>query len=464
MGGIAHHNEGCIMICFGNLGWGVSASGLSYLNLNRALGNAWWNNSARLSEYKKYKQRYAFHAEAKINNLMPRASKKNERPLLFRKKITAMKKSCRNIDITAEQTIRPFVYECLKRHRKRYKFKRLLKMIRAETLNDAADKLSKYAANTIKMRTIPNFTPKTRERFDNSSRKKRLIGCETALQQIFDYIAVRSCYEIWHRRYVPQQCSSIKKRGQLYGTRMIRNYIKADLRAMEYAKKHKRRYARKCKYFIKLDIHHCYQSIDRRLFLKLFEHDCGNYDILYLWSELIASYARAEKCTGFLIGALPSQWGAQFMLSFLYRYAMAQPGVTHMIMFMDDMLLMSGNRRKLKRAVENINSYAKNGLHLEIKKNWHIKKLELEPIDMMGYVIHDNGKITVRAKNFIHARRMIIRLINKNNFTYSQAKRLASYKGYFKYSNCRKIKEVMHLKSAFEKVQNIISEHEKEKK
>jgi len=375
-----------------------------------------------------------------------------------------MKKSCKNIDITAEQTIRPFVYECLKRHKRRYKFQRLMDKTGATTLNEATDWLTKYAAAAIRGRKVPKFTPITCERFDSTSEKRRLIGRESALQQIFDYIAVRSCAEIWHRRYTLQQCSSIKGRGQIYGVRMIRGYIKADLRAAAYAKKHGFRYTSKCRYFVKLDIRHCYQTIDKRLFMNLLEHDCGNKDILYLWKELIDSYGRAKNCTGFLIGALPSQWGAQFMLSFLYRYAMQQDGVSHMVMFMDDMMLMSGNRRKLKKAVEKLVTYTKDELHLEIKPTWHIKKLSLEPIDIMGFVIHGNGKVTIRAKNFIHARRMILRFKSRDDFTYSQAKRLASYKGYFKYSDCRKLRKEMKLKSAFEQAQQIISNHERRKR
>lgn len=374
-----------------------------------------------------------------------------------------MKKSCKNIDITDKETINPFIHECLKRHHRRYKFARLLRKIGAADLDDATDKLARYTAGAIKEHSIPNFVPCTRERYDSTSEKRRLIGRECALQQVFDYIAVRSCAEIWKRRYVLQQCSSIKKRGQIYGVKMIQKYVLVDIRAAKYARSHKRRYTLKCKYFVKLDVRHCYQSIDRALFMELFAHDCGNDAILYLWQNLLASYARADGCTGFLIGALPSQWAAQFMLSFLYRKGICLDGVNHMVMFMDDMLLMGGNRRKLKRAAETLSRYAEAALHLQIKPNWHIKKLANEPIDMMGFVIRHNGKITIRAKNFIHARRMLLRQ-QRAPLVYNQAKRLASYKGYFKYSDCRKLRKEMKLKSAFEQAQRTISDYERRKR
>nr|DAL67726.1 MAG TPA: hypothetical protein [Caudoviricetes sp.] len=62
-------------LCFGNLNRGVATYGLSYLNLNRALSNTWWNNACRLSELNTKKaQRRAFLAAAKINDRIPRAS------------------------------------------------------------------------------------------------------------------------------------------------------------------------------------------------------------------------------------------------------------------------------------------------------------------------------------------------------------------------------------------------------
>ena len=87
-----------------------------------------------------------------------------------------MKKSCKNIDITNEEDIKPFIHECLKRHHRRYKFARLLHKIGAAALAAATDKLARYAAGAIKVHSIPKFVPCTRERYDSTSEKRRLIG------------------------------------------------------------------------------------------------------------------------------------------------------------------------------------------------------------------------------------------------------------------------------------------------
>lgn len=391
-----------------------------------------------------------------------------------------MKKSCKNIDLRDRETVAIYVNECLRRHCRR-KSTRILVCRRfgvsddsyqkviardEETLQAVALKISDSIISTIRDRSIPDFIPKARERRDKTTGKLRLIGCEPALQQFYDYVAVRSCNEIWTRRLVPQQCSSIKGRGQVYGMRLIRSYVDKDNRAAAYAARHGLRYSRQVKYFVKLDVRHCYQSVDRGLLMDMLRHDCGNEDILYLWQTLLDSYGRTVShdegaYSGLLIGALPSQWGAQLILSYAYRYAMNLPGVSHGVFFMDDMLFTGPNRRKLKRSVEAIVAYVKERLHLEIKPNWHIKALADEPIDMMGYCIHQSGKVTMRARNFIHSRRLLLRTARAGKIGIRQARRLVSYKGFYVHSDSFKATTTLHAGTLFKRAQTLLSKEEK---
>lgn len=391
-----------------------------------------------------------------------------------------MKKSCKNIELRDRETIAVYVSECLRRHCRRKNTRTLVcrrfgvsddayrKVIARdeETLRAVALKISDYIISTIRDRNIPVFVPKARERRDQTTGKLRLIGCEPPLQQFYDYVAVRSCNEIWGRRLVPQQCSSIKGRGQVYGMRLIRSYVDKDNRAAAYAARHGLRYSRQVKYFVKLDVRHCYQSVDRSLLMDMLRHDCGNEDILYLWQSLLDAYGRAmgpdgEPYTGLLIGTLPSQWGAQLILSYAYRYAMTLPGVSHGVFFMDDMLFTGPNRRKLERSVETIVAYVRDRLHLEIKPNWHIKALADEPIDMMGYCIHQSGKVTMRARNFIHSRRLLLRAARTGKIGIRQARRLVSYKGFYDHSDSFKATTTLHAGTLFKRAQALLSKEEK---
>ena len=343
-----------------------------------------------------------------IQHGRPRTSKHMQKLLVVAKKESSMtKRCCKNIDITNVETITPFIEECFRRHKRRRDFRRLI-LEHGFTVKDYNDMLqnengvlqrvsaclASEIAFHIKNRDIPTFKTWAVKKYDFSSCKERLIGNETCLQRLYDYVAVRACTELWNRKLVENQCSSIPNRGQVYGMKLIRHYVLQDNRAMRYAKKHRIRYTSKCRYFVKLDIRHCYESIDRKLLMERLEHDIKNPDIIYLWKCLLSSY----DVDGLLIGALPSQFLSQYMIANIYRKAMNSHVVSHMVIYMDDMLLFASNRRKLLRTVYSLIEYARNELHLTIKPAFAIKRLKEEPIDMMGYVVHANGKVTVRAK------------------------------------------------------------------
>jgi len=363
-----------------------------------------------------------------------------------------MKKKCKNIDITDAQTVRPWVEDCIRRHKKRHDFRKLIQRHgvtkenywKAVNENDfsliepAIDSIAEDAVRQIKARRLELEPVRIRKQQDKTTGKIRMIGCECAMQQVFDYIAVHSCKEIWDARITMQQCSSIPERGQIYGMKLIKKYVLADERAMRYAKKHKKKYVRKCAHHAKLDVRQCFPNAKKEIFLRLFRHDCGNEDIIWLWETLMATH-ETEDYHGFMIGALVSQWAAQYMLSFLYHKAMTiryrdKKAIGRMVMFMDDMLVMGSNRKALLLAIRELTEYAAS-LGFEIKENFMIHKLHKAPIDMMGFMIHENGKVELRGRNYLKARRLMFRYQRKGYLTTEQCKRLVSFKGFYKYSD-----------------------------
>lgn len=395
-----------------------------------------------------------------------------------------MKKKCKHIDITDWQTVLPWVKGCILRHKKRYDFKSLLLRYGCSesdyhtaittfdysVFDDTIKRISIDACNHIKSRNLELPPVRIQEKMDKTTGKIRDIGKESAMQQIYDHIAVYSCQDIFNSRMVDQQMSSIKGRGQIAGIKLIKKYITADNRAMAYAKRHNLRYTSKCKYAVKLDIEKCYASADVDIFMRVFEHDCGNQDIIWLWRTLLESH-RVDGNTGFMIGALPSQWACQVLISFIYRKAMTlkyekrkkqRKKISHMVLFMDDMLLFGSNRKQLLSAVRELTRYTKEEIGLTIKPNFMIHKLDDVGIDMMGFVIYRNGKVEMRERNFIKSRRLMLRFLRTGKLVYSQAQRLNSYKGFYKYSDSRKISKVLSVWKIFNLCSLVISKHDKE--
>lgn len=397
-----------------------------------------------------------------------------------------MKQSCKNINIADVGTVYPWVYDCIMRHKRRHDFRDMLCKIGGMSRREYYDalhthdhsafvqpthKIAEEAAQRIAARQL-NLRPiRIQQRVDKSSGKIRDIGNEEAMQQVLDHIAVGASSDIWRRRIVHHQVSSIPGRGQVHGTKIIRKWIRQDNRVKHWAHTHKLKYSRKCKYFVKLDIQKCYPSMRMEIFLHHFRRDCGNDDLMWLWETLLMSH-RVDGYNGFMIGALPSQWACQYLLSFVYRYAMdlhktrrgkQKQLVTHMLLYMDDMLLCSASRRDIKSAVYKIIKYVKDDLGLTIKPNWHIQNIDNAPVDMMGYVIHNSGKATIRARVFLRARRVALRFLRRRRLTIQQARRIASYKGYFDHSDSREIIKKLRLTYLFAAAAQTISRHDRRK-
>ena len=329
---------------------------------------------------------------------------------------------------------------------------------------DACENIAQEACRRIKARKLDLPPVTKRNMIDKSSGKVRLIGKESAMQQVFDYIARYSCEEIWSKRMKPQQVSSIKSKGQVVGVKMLKKWVSTENKCRDYhSRHHLNTYHRRTKYYAILDITKCFPSMRLETFLKFFIKDCANQDIIWLWTELLNSH-RDEEYQGFMIGSLISESAAQYLLSFLYDYSLSlhakgrrgQKPVKKMhkaLYFMDDQFYCSSNRAHLKSAIKDIIKYAQNELGITIKPNWQIYDIDLKPIDIMGYLIHSDGSITLRKRIFIRARRMALRYQRTRKMNYSQAKRICAYKGYF-YPNYKKHKQSIHIQTNSRMIKN----------
>ncbi|MCD8189063.1 MAG: hypothetical protein LUD78_02400 [Clostridiales bacterium] len=396
-----------------------------------------------------------------------------------------MKRDCKNIDITDPETILPWVTDCIMRHKKRHDFRQLL--VRVGKLSErqyyaaieagdytawqpAIHRIAEEAAKRIANRDLHLRPVRIRERTDRSSGKLRKIGDEEAVQQVFDHIAVGATDPIWRRRFVPQQASSLRGRGPVYGSKIIRGWIQQDNRAARWAYAHKRKYSRKCRYFAKLDVRKCYPSLRTAVFLRYFRRDCGNADLLWLWETLLESH-KVEGNEGFMIGALVSQFACQYLLSFAYRYVMnlhkSRRGkrhklVTHALFYMDDQLLFSTSRRDLKSAVRQLIRFEQEELGLTIKPTWGIQDTGSQPADMMGFRHYANGWATIRPRIFRRARRVALHVLRRRHMALGQARRLCAYKGYFKRTDSCRIIKALRLKKLFTRAAATISRRDKE--
>lgn len=402
-------------------------------------------------------------------------------------------KYCKNIDIIDPETINPWVTECIHRHAKRYDFRGLLFRYGLDKiayraflstgdyfiLEGTIKAICEDMCWQIRNRKLNLRPVKIEQRKDGTSGKVRWIGNESPMQQAFDFVAVYASMEIFEKRLSPFQMSSIKGRGQVKGMKQIQKWIAADNRAERYAQKHNLHYTKKCKYRVKCDVKQCYPSASAEIFISLLSKDTKNETLLWLWETLLKSHrvnvvadtGETLKYSGFMIGSWASQWAMQYLLSFAYWFIMSQHNkrgrkiASHAMLYLDDILVLGGNRRQMKSLTLKIVDFILLKTGLQIKGNWHIDRTADCGVDMMGYVVWGSAKTTLRGRNFIKMRRMALRIEQRGyNVSIRQARRITSQKGLVKHSDNQSMWLKYKLGHLYRAAQDTVSIYERRSK
>lgn len=287
-----------------------------------------------------------------------------------------------------------------------------------------ADALVDEIASEIAARSL-SFPPVARrERHEPTNGKLRVICVESCKQQVCDYLAVECMAPLLDARIGYYQVGSVDGKGQVFAMAALR------------------RWAHGGGYFVKSDVVKCYPSIKPDLVMRVLRRYVRSPDVLYLCGALLATYG-----DGLDIGSYFSLKMSQLVLSFAYHHveglAKVRRGrsvslVEHQLWNMDDMVLMSHDKRDLKRAVRSMEAYMTGELGLAIKP-WKVCDLDAgEGIDMCGYVVR-RDRVTVRKRLFIRGSRAFRRFDRRR--TPRMARRCCSYWGWIKHSDSERFRQ-----------------------
>lgn len=285
-----------------------------------------------------------------------------------------------------------------------------------------------------------------RDKIDGSSGKTRRIGIQNIKQQFYDYIAVEGLKPLL-KRIGEYQYASIPGRGTTKGKQVISRWIKD----------------RNMRYFVKLDVKKCFESIDHDLLIAFLEKHIKNDGLIWLVKTLIDSF---EK--GLSIGSYLSQYLCNLYMSILYHYIKEELYKTRRgkrinlvrrgFIYMDDILLIGSGKRDMRMAVKKIIQKA-DEMGLFIKRNWQIRSIDEVPIDMMGFKIY-RTHTEIRGRIFLRVRRSF-RMARKR-LTIRTAKKCVSYYGYLKHTDSRRIQKKWKVKKIIKKCKGVIRRNESE--
>lgn len=405
---------------------------------------------------------------------LPGLVEKTENPYKDNRK---MKRYCKKVDVNDRNLIQKAVFKCLK---KKYKRKDALIMFSEYTglsatfikgLFDefgieALKLMEETVVDGIREEIIHNnihFKPMWyKEKIDASSQKVRIIGIQNIKQQIYDYIAVEAMTDFF-RRIGEYQCASMKDRGQSYGIKAIKRWMRNK----------SIRYAGQC------DVSKCYPSIDRGKLMGFLRKYIKNDRLLDLVEKLIMTFD-----AGLSIGSYLSQYLCNAFLSQIYhdvaermsRCRKKRTGIVemvnlvkHQLFFMDDILILGTNAKDIHNAMKMITEKA-HEMGLKIKDSWMVfttikkRKDDGHFIDIMGVRIYRHH-VTIRKRVFLRVRRSYKKALalikQRKRIPIWLARKCTSYKGILDHTNSQNIERRYQTDKTIKKCKGVISNESK---
>jgi hypothetical protein len=183
--------------------------------------------------------------------------------------------------------------------------------------------------------------------------KERIIAASPVRDRVAQH-ALMNCYE------------PVFDRWQIYDSYACRPHKgtqKAVLRAFHFAKS---RYSGGYGFFLKMDVHKYFDSIDHSILKNLLAKIIKEKKALSLFYTIIDSH-NAGSGKGLPIGNLTSQYFANHYLAPFDHYLKEKLRAKKYLRYMDDMLIFAEDKSHLKKLYKFSEAYTGGELHLQLK-------------------------------------------------------------------------------------------------
>lgn len=253
---------------------------------------------------------------------------------------------------------------------------------------------------------------------DGVRRKLRYIIVPTFEELVVQHCVVEALKPMFMRGMYEHSYASIPGRGAHKAKKVIERYIK--------------HHPAKCKYVLKMDIYHFFQSIPHDILkdkLRKAIHDEYMLALLFEIIDVIDS--------GLPLGFYTSQWLANWFLQGLDHFIKEELHADLYIRYMDDMVIFGSNKKKLHYIRQQIETYLETKLGLHLKGNWQVFRFDYvkdgkhygRDLDFMGFRFFRN-KTILRKSIMLRATRKAKRMSRKAKPTIYDIRQMMSYIGW----------------------------------
>lgn len=220
---------------------------------------------------------------------------------------------------------------------------------------------------------------------------------------------------IFRETFIVDTYSSIKTRGIHPGLKRVKRAVKSGL----------------YEYYIKLDIHKCYPSLDKEILKQKLKRKFNDNDLLWLLFTIVDSCER-----GVPIGNYTSQYFNNFYFNDFDHYMKEVLKVKAYFRYCDDIVIMGKTKEELHKLLKIIKIKIAE-FNVRLKDNYQIYNIEKRSVDFLGYKVRkDYTLIRKNTKKKFIAK---VKKMDFDNLTAKDINVLGSYWGILVHANCRNL-------------------------
>lgn len=229
-------------------------------------------------------------------------------------------------------------------------------------------------------------------------------------------IVMKGMYEHAH--------GAIENRGPLQTAKVISKWLRNDKSGTRYC--------------LQMDVHHCYPSINQEILVAKWHRVIKDDEFNKLNDAIIRSCRK-----GLALGAPTSQWHEHFLFQDFDHWVPTLDGVSHYIRHVDDIIVFSSNKRKLRKVRDMIIQRLHDELELEMNHNHQVFAIEWtdkngnkhgRPLDVCGYLFYRNKRI-LRKSRMLGITRKANKIGKKEKPTFYDCEQMISQMGWLKHSD-----------------------------
>ena len=305
---------------------------------------------------------------------------------------------------------------------------------------DNIDHYAQEIKTALETETIELSPNEIREIYDHSCRKTRTITIPKFYpDQIVHWLLITAIQPVIMRGMYRYCCGSIPNRGGIDAKAFVETAIRDE----------------KMRYVAKLDISKFFDSVRPSVVIEMLKRKIKDEKVIRLAAKILANGGEHLP-----IGYYTSQWLSNFVLEGLDHYIKEVLRIKYYVRYVDDMVLIDSNKRKLHRAVTAIDEYL-HGIGLKLKGNWQIWKLHSRPIDFVGYRFYKN-KTLLRKRIFFRLCRRTRAVKKAGYITPRQAMSILSLVGWLSHINAHGFyKKNIYPYAPKNKLKKIVSNYSK---